>query len=452
MLENTPNYLTATAAVQEIINGNLSATELMASCVRRIKEMDSKIKAWSYFDEEQALDAANKIDEKLNRGDPPGKLCGVPVGVKDIFNTIDMPCCMGSPIWKGFTPGNDARVVSYLKWADAVIAGKTATAEFAVHHPPPTINPHNSEYSPGTSSSGSAAAVASYMIPVAIGTQTAGSTIRPASYCGVFGFKPSFGLIPRTGVLKTLDTLDHITFLSRSVADLLLMLDTLRVKGPNYPYVHKSMDNPESIKSQNDYPWKVAFVKSPAWNYAEAYAKESIINYTSRLEKLDGIILKEVDLPTEFNEAHGTHELIYTKALSYYFREEYENHSDKLSEIFRIMVEKGRQITTETYLEGLEKQKAFIKQLDTFFEQYDVIITLSTSSDAPKGLHTRDKKDSCLIWTLCHVPTINLPVFRSPNNLPFGAHIITRQYRDYNLLNFAKYLENEGLLKSWKDQ
>jgi len=445
------NLLSATEAINKIKNKEISATEYNLACIKRIKEIEDVIKAWVYFDEEKALSQAKKVDDKINKNESIGKLYGMPVGVKDIFNTADMPTCMGSPIWQGFTPGNDARVVTYIRWADGVIPGKTVTAEFAVHYPGPTVNPHNYEYSPGTSSSGSAAAVASYMVPLALGTQTAGSTIRPASYCGIYGMKPSFGLIPRTGILKTLDTLDHVSFFSRSVDDLYLMFDILRVRGENYPFIQKYLDIPLEkglIKKDN---WNVAFVKTPVWEYAEKYAQEAILKYVTKLSDIKNILLEEISLPEDFTEAHNTHELIYTKALSYYFKEEYENHKDKISTLFCEMVEKGRKISIDKYLEGLNKQNDLIHKLDTFFEKYDFIITLSTAGEAPKGLYTRDKKDSCLIWTLCHVPVINLPVFKSPNNLPFGAQIIARRYNDYYLLEFTKFLEREGMLNPWQE-
>ena len=448
---NAPNFLTASEAVREIIKGNLSSTELMSACARQIKEKDPDIRAWVYFKEEQAMNEAQAVDEKLARGKTPGRLCGVPIGVKDIFNTLDMPTCMGSPIWEGFTPGNDARVISYLRWADAVIAGKTVTAEFAVHSPGPTVNPYNREHTPGTSSSGSAAAVASYMVPLALGTQTAGSTIRPASYCGIYGFKPSFGVIPRTGVLKTLDTLDHVSFLARSVEDLGLMLDVLRVRGTNHPFVHRFMDDPSIIKSVDADSWRVAFIRTPVWGYAEKYAQDSILKYISKIAKDRQIVVEDVNLPEDFNSIHDVHELIYCKALSYYYKEEYENNRQKISHTFREMVEKGRRTSLDEYRNGLEQQNSFIHLLDSFFDKYDIIITLSTAGEAPKGLSTRDKKDSCLIWTLCHVPAISLPIFRSPKGLPFGAQIVARQYRDYDLLNFARLLQQKGFLRDWKD-
>jgi len=450
-MSNNLNLLSATDAIKEIKAKHISAVELARSCAKQIERSEPEIKAWVCFDKENLIKQAQAIDDKIQQGIELSKLCGIPVGIKDIFNTADMPTCMGSPIWEGFTPGNDARAVEHIQWADGIIAGKTVTAEFAVHHPGPTVNPYNYDHSPGTSSGGSAAAVASNMVPLALGTQTAGSTIRPASYCGIYAMKPSFGLIPRTGILKTLDTLDHVTFFSRSVDDLHLMLGVLRVKGPNYPYVHKFVDAPSIIKKRDVHPWKVAFVKTPVWNRAETYAQDSIIHYVSKLDQQKGVILEEVELPEEFNSAHDVHELIYTKALSYYFNNEYENDKEKISETFCEMVEKGKQISAAQYMEGLEEQNKLTHQLDDFLKNYDIIITLSAAGDASRGLHTIDKKDSCLIWTLCYVPALNLPIFKSPNGLPFGAQIVSRRYRDYNLLNFARYLEEEGLLKHWKD-
>ena len=210
MSKTLPNELTVTEAGEKVRSGELSAVEWCESCIAQVERCEADIHAWVQFEPELALRQAREIDEKRRAGTFDDPLWGAPFGVKDVFNTAELPTCMGSPIWEGFTPGNDARVVAHLRWAGGVMFGKTVTAEFAVHHPGPTVNPHNPDYSPGTSSSGSAAAVASMMVPLALGTQTAGSTIRPASYCGVYGFKPSFGVVPRTGILKTLDTLDHV--------------------------------------------------------------------------------------------------------------------------------------------------------------------------------------------------------------------------------------------------
>ena len=232
-------------AVNVLNNKNISALELAKSCIKRYKEVEPKVHAWVYFSEDIILQQAKNIDKNLAKRKTKYTLAGIPIGIKDIFNTYNMPTSMGSSIWKGFMPGNDARVVTNLRREGANIFGKTVTAEFAVHEPGPTLNPHNLAHIAGTSSTGSAVAVATGMVPAAIGSQTAASTIRPASYSGVYGYKPSFGCIARTGVLKTLDTLDHVTFFARSVRDLPILFDAMRVKGMNYPHI---FDNFDSIK------------------------------------------------------------------------------------------------------------------------------------------------------------------------------------------------------------
>ena len=442
--------LSAAEATKEIKAGRLKAVDLALSCIERIRQVEPKIRAWAYFDEGKVMAQAEAVDEKIKKNEPVGPLTGALVGIKDIFNTVDMPTGMGSPIWEGFAPGNDARVVTYIRWADGIIAGKTVTAEFAVHYPGPTVNPHNFAYTPGTSSSGSAAAVASYMVPLALGTQTAGSTIRPASYCGIYGFKPSFGLLPRTGALKTIDTLDHVTLFARSVEDIHLLFDTLRVKGQNYPFIHRYMDESLPEKNTGSSSWKVAFVKTPAWNCAERYAQEAVVNFVSKLSSDKQIKVEKLDLPEGFDKAHEVHDLIYNKALSYYFKEEYERYRDKISKVFSEMVENGRRITLEEYRRGLEKQRQLIHELDKFLEEHDCIITLSAAGEAPKGLHAADQRDSCLIWTLCYTPSLNLPIFKGPQGLPFGAQIVSRRFRDYRLLDFARYLKEKDLLKDWR--
>src|SRR5918912_700941 len=237
-MENELFRLSASEASERIKNGDFTAVELTRSCLNQIERHEANVRAWAYLNAELALDQARAIDKKLAAQERTGPLAGVPVGIKDIFNTKEMPTQMGSPIWRNFTPGNDARVVHYLKMADAVLIGKTVTAEFAVHAPGPTLNPHNPEYMPGTSSSGSAAAVAAYMIPLALGTQTAGSTIRPASYCGVYGFKPSFGVLPRTGMLKTTDSLDTIGLFARTIEDVEKLFDPVPVSRTDHLFIH----------------------------------------------------------------------------------------------------------------------------------------------------------------------------------------------------------------------
>ncbi len=438
-----PFELSATESIKQINLGALTASELVSSCISRIKKLELKIKAWAFFDPELAIKQASMIDGKKEASELI--LRGVPIGIKDIYNTLDMPTGMGSSIWKGFTPGNDARCVFNLRREGGVMMGKTTTAEFAVHHPSPTVNPHNTEHTPGTSSSGSAAAVAASMVPLAIGSQTAGSTIRPASYCGIYGFKPSFGLIPRTGVLKTVDALDHVTILTRTAKDLRLMFEAMRVKGNNFPLVHSKLE--DRSKQKQEGPWKLALVRTHLWNEWEEYAKKDLLRFTERLAGDDEINIVEATLPEEFKNAHSVHKTIYNKALSYYYQPEYKNNHDQLSSIFRNMIESGMKMSKDDYISALKKQNLLARKLERFFENYDGIITLSTAGEAKKGLHFRDTTDTCLIWTLCGVPAVTVPVFTGPKSLPFGAQIIFKKYHDYSLLNFLEYLDKQGFIK-----
>lgn len=443
MNQNEPYQWTASRALELMRSGELTAEAYLASCLGRIHALEDRIGAWACLDEASALNQARELDRDRRRGAGSNALFGIPVGIKDIFNTRDLPTCMGSPIWAGFTPGNDARVVHELRRSGAVIPGKTVTAEFAVHHPGRTVNPHHPEHTPGTSSSGSAAAVATGMVPLALGTQTAGSTIRPASFCGIYGFKPSFGLVPRTGILKTLDTLDHVSFLARSVEDIALVFETARVHGRNYPYVYNLLENPEEQRPGK--PWRVAFVRTYVWPLAEVYVKEAMLDFAARLSDVYGVEVVETELPGELEEAHAVHNLVYEGSLAYYFREEYQSSRERLSPVFRRMVERGREISPERLKFGFARQNALARRLDRFLSDFDVVLTYSTAHEAPEGLHTIEQKDPCLIWTLCRAPSMNLPLFVGPKRLPFGAQLVARRYRDYKLLRFVSMLRDRGL-------
>lgn len=438
------SQLTATDIIAHLRARDFSATEVTRACLDSIVRLDSAIHAWVHVVPEIALKQAEAADCKLASGQA-GKLCGVPIGIKDIFNTADMPTQMGSPIWKDFTPGNDARVVHYLRMADAVLLGKTVTAEFAVHAPGPTCNPHNLEHTPGTSSSGSAASTAAYMVPLAIGTQTAGSTIRPASYCGVYGFKPSFGLVPRTGMLKTTDSLDTVGMFARSVEDLALLFDVIRVRGADYPISHTHLNDP-ARQTKGRRPWRIGLLQGPKWRHAEAYAQQALLEFGRRLANVPEIEVEAVMLPESLQSAHEIHATIYDRALAYYFKEEFAAQT-LVSSIMYDIVQRGNQLTLDQYKAALDAQSSLSHQLDQFLvDRFDVIVDLSTGGEALKGLDSVDRLDNCLIWTLCGVPTINLPVFTGPNRLPFGVQIFTRRYSDYLLLDFARYLHAHGVL------
>jgi Asp-tRNA(Asn)/Glu-tRNA(Gln) amidotransferase A subunit family amidase len=435
--------LTATDMIARLKARDFSAKELAQAHLDQIARLDAKVHAWAYLDPELTLKHAEGADKKLAAG-TGGVLCGLPVGIKDIFNTIDMPTQMGSPIWKGFTPGNDARIVHYLRMADAVVLGKTVTAEFAVHAPGPTANPHNLDHMPGTSSSGSAAATAAFMAPASLGTQTAGSTVRPASYCGVYGFKPSFGLIPRTGMLKTTDSLDTIGFFTRSVEDLGLIFDVIRVRGRDFPISEKAL-NDTTRQNKGSRPWRVAVLQGPKWKNAEPYAQAVLKEFAQKLSKLPDVEMHDVVLSPNFNRAHDIHTTIYDRTLAYYFKEEFSKHT-LVSPVMYSIIERGNRLNVEDYAKAMDEQEALSQELDQFLSGYDIVLDLSTGGEALKGLDSSDRLDNCLIWTLCGVPTINLPVFTGPHGLPFGAQIFARRHNDYLLLSFARYLKSCGVV------
>lgn len=438
------HQLTATAALAHLRARDFSATELVRACLDQIERLNPAVHAWVHVAPELALQQAAAADRQLAAGEG-GPLCGLPVGVKDIFNTADMPTQMGSPIWDGFTPGNDARVVHYLRMAGAVLPGKTVTAEFAVHAPGPTKNPHHPGHMPGTSSSGSAAATAAWMVPLALGTQTAGSIIRPASYCGVYGFKPSFGLLPRTGMLKTTDTLDTVGLFARAVDDLALLFEITRVHGTDYPLSHEKLNDP-ARRDKGPGPWRVGVLRGPKWSSAEPYAQQALQDFGKRLAGLPEIAVEEITMPPAFDRAHEIHATIYDRTLAYYFKDEFAAHT-LVSPIMYEIVQRGNAVTLDQYKTALAEQDALAGELDAFLAgRFDVIVDLSTGGEAPAGLDSTDRLDNCLIWTLGGVPALNLPVFTGPLGLPFGAQIFTRRYNDYLLLNFARHLRAHGVI------
>lgn len=423
--------------------GKLSPVEWTKACLQRIHRLDPSLHAWAHLDDAAALRQAQAVADRLSAGDDVGPLAGVPVGVKDIFNTIDMPTQMGSPLWKGFTPGNDARVVFALRQAGAIVAGKTVTAEFAVHAPGPTRNPHNPEHAPGTSSSGSAVAVATGMVPVALGTQTAGSILRPASYCGVYGYKPSFGLLPRTGMLKTTDSLDTVGFFSRTPQDLRLLLEVLRVRGPDYPLSNAAFSD-AARQSKGSRPWRIAVAEHPKSGLQAPYATAALQSFIGAVGKAPGFTVESVTLPASVAEAHATHATIYDRTLAYYFQNEFKQHS-LISPIMYEIIQRGNQLTLEDYRRALDDQHRIAKDIDHFMQSFDAFLTLSTAGQAPRGLTSPDVPDSCLIWTLAHTPSVNVPAFRGPDGLPFGAQLVSRRFNDGLLMSLVEDLAAAGL-------
>jgi Asp-tRNA(Asn)/Glu-tRNA(Gln) amidotransferase A subunit family amidase len=422
----------------------LSFNDLVEEVAQQIYLHEAKTLAWVTCDMERLRkDSENAYRIYKTRGRLLG-LDGIPFGVKDIINTKSYPTQMGSPLWKGFTPGNNARVVDSLLGEGGLVVGKTVTAEFAVHALNETMNPHDPLKTPGTSSSGSAAAVATGMVPFALATQTAGSIVRPASFCGVWGMKPSFGMIPRTGILKTTDSLDTVGFLASHAESLRPILDVLRVKGPDYPYIYRNVDWRGARPKANGRPWRVGFIKSHTWSEAAPYAKRAVERLALDIRQIPNFEVEEIAWPAELCEAHDIHAVIYKKSLSYYFQHEMKIDMH-VTEIMRCMIDEGVNISSAEYRSALIKQERLCELLLNLFASYDMVLSLGTSSSAPiRG--EAELRDPSLIWTLGHLPVIAAPTFRCPEGLPYGVQFTSGKWNDYLLLQCIEELIQIGFL------
>lgn len=434
----------------EIASGYLtkkfSPVEIAKACIERIESINNKVNAFEYFDPEILLRDAKQIENRLMAQKPVRLLEGVPIGVKDIYNTTDYPTQMGSQLWKGFTPGNDARAVFNIKRAGGIVAGKTVTAEFAVHAPNGTLNPYDFSRTPGTSSSGSAVSVTLGMTSVALASQTAGSISRPASFCGVFGYKPTFGLIPRTGTLKTTDSLDTLGFIFSHLDDVVRVFNSIRVYGHNYPISNQKLGNEFSNEDKKARKkWRVALIKTYTWHNAYEYTQNALMNWLKKLDREEADIeIVEVDLPEDMCKIHDIHATIYNSSLAYYFMNE-SGFEDKVSPVMLKMIERGKLISPQEYKQALGIQEKLILKMDQILEGFDVGISLSTAGVAPKRDDV-ERPDPSLIWTFMQLPVLCLPLFKSQTGLPFGTQLFAQKYSDFRLLDFASSLHEKGFI------
>jgi Asp-tRNA(Asn)/Glu-tRNA(Gln) amidotransferase A subunit family amidase len=430
--------LGAVAAAQEIRDGRISAEELTTAYLKRIEAREPEVQAWAFLDPEHALKQARALDEHRKRGRPLGPLHGMPVGVKDIVDTADMPTENGTVLHAGRRPRADATLVSLLRAAGAVILGKTVTTELAVYTPGKTRNPHRLEHTPGGSSSGSAAAVADGMVPLAIGTQTNGSVIRPASFCGVYGYKPSHGLIPRTGVLTQSPPLDTIGVMAADLEGLALLAEPLMAfdaKDPaSRPRARPSLL--EVLREGPPVPPRLAFVRSPVWDQADEDTRAGFAELAEAL----GERIEEVPLSASFDDVIERHRTIMEADLARSFAREYERGRDRLSPRLREMIERGQEIRAVDYNRAVERISGLNAALAELFASYDAILTPAVTGEAPKGLESTGNPVFCTTWTLCGVPAVTLPLLRGASGLPIGVQLVGEKGDDARLLRTARWL------------
>ena len=422
---STPRWSTASATeiAATLARGAATCEKVVRDCIDAISAREADIQAWQYFDPELAIAQARALD----RGPVRGPLHGVPFGIKDIIDTCDMPTEYGSPIYGGHRPRADAACVALSRRAGGILMGKTVTTEFANVHPGKTRNPFDRTRTPGGSSSGSAAAVAAGMVPLAIGTQTTGSTIRPASFCGVFGYRPTYGDLRCVGVKEAAGSLDTLGLFARSVEDIALYRDVLLGADPT--------PLPELERTP-----RVGLCRTHLWPLLEPYTQALLEQAAARLARA-GAEVVEVELPTPFERIESIHRAISSFEFARNFTWEIEHHWDRISERLRNgRLKHGLACTFEQYREARTAAEELRVLLAQALGDCDVLLTAAATGEAPVGLESTGNAAPCAIWTTTHVPQITLPVFRGPHDLPVGAQVVGRRNDDRHLLAAARWI------------
>ncbi|MSQ55101.1 MAG: amidase [Betaproteobacteria bacterium] len=430
--------LSASDAARAIAEGAISSEQLVEACLARIRAAEPEVQAWQFLDPEHALVQARARDLDRREGRPSGPLHGVPVGIKDIIDTADMPTEDGTVLHAGRTPDRDATVVSMLRAAGAVIIGKTVTTECANHFPGKTRNPHNPGHTPGGSSSGSAAAVAAGMVPLAIGSQTNGSMIRPASFCGVYGFKPTHGLIPRHGIMKLSRTLDHVGVFARTLEDAALAAQQLVGYDERDPDTRPRAAVPFLRVAQEEPPLppRLAFVKTPLWDRVEPDAQEAF----GELAALLGPQCDEFELPESLRDAWDWHRTIMQAEMAANLEREWDKGRDRLSASLRERLARGREVSALEYQKALARIAILNDGFEELFASYDAVLTPAAAGTAPKGLDSTGDPSFCTLWTLCGMPALSIPLMKGENGLPIGVQLVGARHGDARLLRTARWL------------
>jgi Asp-tRNA(Asn)/Glu-tRNA(Gln) amidotransferase A subunit family amidase len=402
------NELSLNSLVARLRDGATTSTAIVEDCLARVAAREPVVGAWQHLDPDGARAQAARRDDEA----PNSRLHGIPIGLKDIIDTADMPTAYGSPIYADHRPKEDAICVQRLRAAGTVILGKTVTTEFAHRHPGKTTNPHNSAFSPGGSSSGSAAAVADRMVPLAFGTQTGGSVIRPAAYCGIVGFKPSYDWTDFTGIKHLASTFDTLGYYVRSLDDL--------------PIVHDILGSQQLPGAETDDQTAPAFAlcRTPAWSKAEPAAQALLEDVAKRLSAA-GAAVRDLDLPPPFARIYDAHTIIGQFETARHLAREAAEHWDMLSDAAQSTIEKGRGQDADRVSRARHTLDGYRKEFARLLGD-DVIVTLSAPGEAPKGLDFTGDAEFNRFWTSLYVPCLHLPVDTGPQGLPLGVTLAAR--------------------------
>lgn len=421
---NDPARLGASDAAAAIRARKLTALDLVSACLKRRSDRDAAVDAWAHIDPGHALQQAEARDAEVVAGKPLGALHGVPIGVKDIIDTTDFPTENGTPAFAGRQPKADAHIVTALRAAGAIILGKTVTTELAFFGPGKTRNPHDPNRTPGGSSSGSAAAVADFQVPLALGTQTAGSILRPASYCGCIGFKPTFGLIDRHGVLAQSAPLDTIGGYARNVADLALLVDILS-GDTRQPLTTAVRAAPRSLK--------LAFVRTASWPQGDAAMQDALLAFVKKAGAV------EIELPDGFTKGIKDQQTVQFRDIARNYGPILDANpnvmSAKLAEIIGI----GRGTSDTQYEDALAAREPLYKTFSTLVGDFDAVLTPAAAGIAPEGLGATGSPAFNGIWTYLGVPAISLPLL-SIEAMPLGVQAVSLRGRDGALLAASRQL------------
>ena len=415
------NRLSASEMARRIAQGELTSEAVVSACLARIRERDPVVQAWAYLDPDFALREARARDREPSRG----PLHGVPVGVKDVIDTADMPTQMGSPIYRGHRPRADASCVALVRAAGAVVLGKTTTFEFAGMTPDATTHPLDPAHTPGGSSSGSGAAVADFMVPVAFGTQTGGSVLRPAAFCGVFGYKPTFGRFNRAGVKPAAESLDTIGLIARSIEDLELV-DAVLVG--RKPASCGSLPAPA-----------IGACRTHLWPMAQAETVAAFEDSATKLKQA-GANVRELTLPAIFGELTAARERISDYERARGLAHEWQHNREQISERLRRCMERGFALAPEAYWSSQQLVQRCRLLLVEAMHGIDALLVPCAPGEAPRGIDYGGDPKMQELWTLLGTPSMTLPTHRGPNGLPVGIQLVTRSGSEDTLFGTARWV------------
>jgi aspartyl-tRNA(Asn)/glutamyl-tRNA(Gln) amidotransferase subunit A len=434
--------LTAAAAAERIRLGEYSAVDLLEACIERIDALDPKVQAWVEVDRAGARLTARQRYEASKHGAVTGSLFGVPVGIKDIFDVAGMPTRAGAPTFAHYTPNADSNAVARLRNAGAIILGKTATTQFAYADPAPTRNPWDVQHTPGGSSSGSAAAVAAGMVPVALGTQTVGSVLRPAAYCGVVGLKPTYGRIGLSGVVELARSLDHVGIFTRNVRDAALVLDVIAGHDPQDPLsLEERMESCSEAVRHPQAPPKLGLARSFYAGLADAEVSAHLDEAAARL-RAAGAHVRDIELPATPQGVLDTGMPVLRYEAAAYHRERFGRHAAAYGPRIRSLIEQGLGMSEEEYREAQEKRARFAAAFATLTEQLDAVLLPVAPSTAPRGLESTGDPVFCAPASFAGLPAVSLPSGVGAGGLPLAIQLVAAPRAEPRLLSAASWAES----------